>query len=73
MEADLIPLPVSKQKGEAMKNFLTNLAIKYLRGKDYIILNRAEAAKDKNLFGLITRLFSHIHRWNSNVLSTGNN
>ena len=46
-----------------MKNILTNLAIKYLRNKDYVVINRAEVAMDKETFKLTCSFLSHIKRF----------
>jgi hypothetical protein len=54
-----------------MKNFFTNLAIKHLCKNDFIIINRAEIAKDKSSFKLITCFLSYLNRFNSSALTNG--
>lgn len=52
---------------------LTNIAIKHLQKKDFIILNRAEIEKDNSLFKIVTQFMSHINRYNKNVIPTTQN
>jgi hypothetical protein len=53
-----------------MKNFFTNLAIEHLRKNDFIIINRAEVAKDKSTFIMMSCFFSYLHRLNHNAILT---
>lgn len=56
-----------------MKQFFTNMAIKYLQKEDFIILNRSEIEKDKFLFKIAAQFLSHINRYNKSALVTKNN
>jgi hypothetical protein len=55
-----------------MRSFFTNIAIKHLQSKDFIILNRAEIEKDKSLFKIAAQFLSHINRYNKNVIPNSN-
>gem|GEM_PF-5845880 len=51
-----------------MKNFLTNLAIKYLYKNDFIIINRAIIAEEKHTLKLTSCFLSYIKRYKQNAL-----
>jgi hypothetical protein len=56
-----------------MKGFITNLAIKHLCKNDFIIINRAEIAKDRSSFKLITCVLSHFNRYNKQSIISKQN
>ena len=55
--------PVKNKTHQPSNSFLTNLAIKYLRNKDFVVINRAEIAMDKETFKLTCSFLSHIKRF----------